>query len=69
MTLSCICMECRENIRAETSDALAQITIAHYAEHHYEQYLELPKTRDTRGTQKVLKDRSIISYPTPVRDE
>jgi hypothetical protein len=56
-------MEYRETIRAETSDALAQITIAHYADNHHERFKELSKTTDTRGTQEVLKDRSIITYP------
>ena len=69
MTLAVTCMECRETIRAESSEALAHISIAHYAENHYEQYLQIPKTTDTRGTQEILKDRSIISYPMPVRDE
>ena len=69
MTLTCICMECRETIQADTSDLLAAITIAHYADNHYDQYLELSKSRDTRGTPEVLKDRSIISYPTAVKGE
>ena len=69
MTLTVTCMDCRESIQAESNEALAQIIIAHYAENHYDQYLELPKSRDTRGTPEVLKDRSVTTRPTPVRDE
>lgn len=69
MTLAVTCMECLETIQTESSEALAHISIAHYADNHYDQYLQIPKTTDTRGTQVILKDRSIISYLMPVRDE
>lgn len=69
MTLSCICMDCRETIQAETNEALAQIIIAHYFDNHHQQYLDLPKTRDTRGTPEVLKDRSVTTRPMPVNEE
>ena len=66
MTLSVTCMECLETIRAESSEALADISIAHYADNHYDQYLQISKTTDTRGIPEVLKDRSIITYLMPV---
>ncbi|WP_147441349.1 hypothetical protein [Halorubrum sp. Atlit-26R] len=62
-------MNCQENIRAESNEALAHVTIAHYADNHYEQYLELPMATDTRGTPEVLKDRSIITHPIAVHDK
>jgi hypothetical protein len=61
-------MDCRENICADPKEALAHITIAHYAEHHYEQYLDIPKTTDTRGIPKVLQGRSVNTRPIAVSD-
>lgn len=69
MTLTVTCMECLETIQAESSEALAHISIAYYAGNHYEQHLQILKTTDTRGTQEILKDRSIMSYPMPVTEE
>lgn len=69
MALSCACMECQENIRANSSEALAAIVIAHYADNHYARYLDVPKTTDTRGGHDVLKERSIVTHPIAVSEE
>jgi hypothetical protein len=69
MTLSVACIQCSENIRADSKDALATIVMSHYAEHHHNQSRDIVKTTDTRGTPEVLKDRSVVTHPISVSDE